>query len=129
MTSTTFDANITTTLTPSYKLPIAMVLLSLPLLFIQLVVGIVWALFSLFLLYQTTAIRLSFTPSALEVSRNDNLLKTFPYAEWESWKIFWPAIPILFYFKEVNSIHFLPVLYDAQQLREQLELRIPNCAV
>ena len=129
MTSTTFDANITTTLTPSYKLPIAMVLLSLPLLFIQLVVGIVWALFSLFLLYQTTAIRLSFTPSALEVSRNDNLLKTFPYAEWESWKIFWPAIPILFYFKEVNSIHFLPVLYDAQQLREQLELRISNCAV
>lgn len=128
MTSTT-NSNIATTLRPSYKLPIAMVLLSLPLLFVQLVVGIVWALFSLFLLYQTTAIRLSFTPTALEVSRNDTLLKTFPYADWESWKIFWPTVPILFYFKEVNSIHFLPVLYDPQQLKEQLELRSPDCAV
>ncbi len=129
MTSTTSNADITTTLLPSYRLPIAMVLLSLPLLFVQLVVGIIWALFSLFLLYQTTAIRLTFTSVALEVSRNDTLLKTFPYAEWESWKIFWPAVPILFYFKEINSIHFVPVLYDSQQLREQLELRRPDCAV
>ncbi|EDX85230.1 hypothetical protein S7335_2929 [Synechococcus sp. PCC 7335] len=106
-----------------------MVLLSLPLLFIQLAVGVVWALFSLFLLYQTKVIRLSFTPTALDISRNENLLKTFPYADWESWKIFWPTVPILFYFKEVNSIHFLPVLYDPQQLKEQLELRSPDCAV
>ena len=129
MTSTTPNANITTTLTPSYRLPVAMVLLSLPLLFIQLGVGILWALLSLFLLYQTTAIRLMFTPMALEVRRNDSLLKTFPYADWESWKIFWPAVPILFYFKEVNSIHFLPVLFDPQQLKEQLELHSPDCAV
>ena len=129
MTSTPSNATITTTLTPSYNLPIAMVLLSLPLLFIQLVIGIIWALFSLFLLYQTTAIRLTFTPTALNVSRKDNLLKTFPYADWESWKIFWPTVPILFYFKEINSIHFVPVLYDPQQLREQLELHSPNCAV
>ena len=106
-----------------------MVLLSLPLLFVQLVAGIVWALLSLFLLYQTTAIRLTFTPTALEVSRNDSLLKTFPYAEWESWKIFWPPVPILFYFKEVNSIHFVPVLYDPAQLREQLVLHSPDCEV
>ncbi|MBE9060146.1 DUF3119 family protein [cf. Phormidesmis sp. LEGE 11477] len=123
------SASITTTLAPSYKLPITMVLLSLPLLFIQLAVGIVWALFSLFLLYQTTAIRLTFTSVALEVSRNDNLLKTFPYADWESWKIFWPAVPILFYFKEINSIHFVPVLYDPQQLREQLERHSSERAV
>lgn len=129
MTSTTPNANTTTTLTPSFKLPIAMVLLSLPLLFVQLVAGIVWALLSLFLLYQTTAIRLTFTPTALEVSRNDSLLKTFPYAEWESWKIFWPPVPILFYFKEVNSIHFVPVLYDPAQLREQLVLHSPDCEV
>lgn len=129
MTSTTPSANTTTTLAPSYKLPIVMVLLALPLLFVQLFLGIVWALFSLFLLYQATAIRLTFTPTALEVSRNDRVLKTFPYDDWESWKIFWPAVPILFYFKEVNSIHFVPVLYDPQQLREQLELYSPDRAV
>ncbi|MEM8503022.1 MAG: DUF3119 family protein [Cyanobacteria bacterium P01_D01_bin.1] len=128
-TSTGSNANTTTILTPSYKLPAAMVLLSLPLLFVQLIVGVVWALFSLFLLYQTTVIRLAFTPTALEVSRNDSLLKTFPYAEWESWKIFWPAVPILFYFKEVNSIHFLPVLFDPQQLEAQLRLHSSGCAV
>ncbi len=129
MTSTTPNANTTTTLSPSFKLPIVMVLLSLPLLFIQLIAGIVWALFSLFLLYQTTAIRLTFTPTALEVSRNDSLLKTFPYAEWESWKIFWPTVPILFYFKEVNSIHFLPILFNPPQLQAQLELHCSNHAV
>ncbi len=129
MTSTTPNVNTTTTLAPSFKLPIVMVLLSLPLLFVQLVAGIIWAVFSLFLLYQTTAIRLTFTPIALEVSRNDSLLKTFPYADWESWKVFWPTVPILFYFKEVNSIHFVPVLYDPSQLREQLVLHSPDCEV
>lgn len=129
MTSLNSTANTTTTLAPSYKLPVAMVLLSLPLLFTQLAVGIVWALFSLFLLYQSTAIRLTFTPIALEVSRNSSLLKSFPYADWESWKIFWSAVPILFYFKEVNSIHFLPILFDSQQLREQLECHSPDRAV
>ena len=117
------------TLSPSYKLPVAIVLLSLPLCFLQIWVGTIVALLGLFLLVQTNSIRLLFTPSALEVRRNDNLLKTFPYAEWESWKIFWPPVPILFYFKEVNSIHFLPVLFDPEELRDRLQTHCPNCAV
>ncbi|MEM9090495.1 MAG: DUF3119 family protein [Cyanobacteria bacterium P01_F01_bin.53] len=117
------------TLTPSFKLPIGIVLLSLPLLFVQLGVGIVIALLGLFLLYQTTTIRLKFTPTALEVLRNENILKTFPYAEWESWTIFWPPVPILFYFKEVNSIHFLPVLFSPEELRDRLQTHCPDQAV
>lgn len=111
----------TVSLTPSYKLSVAIVLLSLPLLFVQLWAGVVVALLGLFLMYQTTQIKLIFTPSTLEVRRGEKLLKTFPYAEWESWKIFWRPVPILFYFKEVNSIHFVPVLYDAEELRAQVE--------
>ena len=123
------DTAVATALNPSYKLSIGIILLSLPLLFVQLWVGIVLALLGLFLLYQTTAIRLIFTAVALEVKRNETLLKTFPYEEWESWKIFWAPVPILFYFKEVNSIHFVPVLYDPQQLRAELEARCGDCAV
>ena len=117
------------TLTPSYKLPIAIVLLSLPLLFVQLGLGIVIAVLGLFLLYQTSTIRLRFTDTALEVLRKENLLKTFPYAEWETWKIFWQPVPILFYFKEVNSIHFLPVLFSPAELRDRLEHHCQDCAV
>ncbi|WP_121968367.1 DUF3119 family protein [Leptolyngbya sp. BC1307] len=116
------------TLNPSYRLPIGIVLLSLPVLFIQLGLGLALALLGLFLLYQSTTIRLVFTPTDLEVRRNDRLLKTFPYAEWLNWQVFWPSVPILFYFKEVNSIHFLPVLFDPQQLRECLDTYCGDCA-
>ncbi|MGD1898997.1 MAG: DUF3119 family protein [Phormidesmis sp.] len=119
----------TVTLSPSYKLPVGIVLLSLPLFFVKLWAGAILAILGLFLLYQTNSIRLLFTPTALEVRRNDSLLKTFPYAEWESWKVFWPAVPILFYFKEVNSIHFLPVLFAPEALREQLQAHAPERAV
>ena len=121
--------NASSTLTPSYNLPIAIVLLSLPLLWVQLGTGLLVAVLGLFLLYQTTTIRLVFTTSALEVRRNAGLLKTFPYAEWQTWKIFWPPVPILFYFKEVNSIHFLPVLFSPEELRAQLEKHCGDCAV
>ena len=38
----------------------------------------------------------------------------------------------LFYFRETQSIHFLPILFSPKELREQLELRVgalevPNC--
>ncbi len=118
-----------TTLTPSYRLPIAIVLLSLPLLFIQLGFGLFVALLGLFLLYQTTTIRLIFTAIALEVWRKETCLKTFPYADWQTWKVFWPAVPILFYFKEVNSIHFLPVLFAPEELRECLETHAGSLSV
>ncbi|MEL6471165.1 MAG: DUF3119 family protein [Cyanobacteria bacterium J06623_4] len=123
----------TVTLDPNYRLSIGIVLCALPLLFTPWVVvrslGIVIALLGLFLLYQTTAIELVFTPTALDVQRNGSPLKAFPYAEWETWKIFWSPVPILFYFKEVNSIHFVPILYSPTQLRSQLETHCPDCAV
>ena len=117
------------TLSPSYKLAVAIVLISLPLFFLQIWIGGIVAILGLFLLFQTNSIRLLFTPTALEVRRNENLLKTFPYAEWESWKIFWPPVPILFYFKEINSIHFLPVLFDPEELRDHLQTHCSDCAV
>ena len=79
------------------------------------------AVFGLFLLLQTWLLRLEFGPDALLVWRQQSLLRRFPYAAWLGWKLFWPGVPVLFYFREQASIHLLPVLFDTATLREQLE--------
>jgi hypothetical protein len=71
--------------------------------------GLVGA-FGLFLLVQTLTLTLRFTDSALEVYRRETVIRTFPYAEWQHWDIFWKPVPVLFYFREINSIHFLPII-------------------
>jgi hypothetical protein len=88
--------------------------------------GAIWlslvvAVFGLFLLLQTRLLRLEFGGDALLVWRQQTLLRRFPYQEWLSWTIFWSGLPVLFYFREQGSIHFLPVLFDATSLRQQLE--------
>ncbi|MEM9505194.1 MAG: DUF3119 family protein [Cyanobacteria bacterium P01_E01_bin.43] len=82
-------------------------------------------IFGLFLLYQTTTLRLIFTATDLDIYRGDTRIRRFPYEEWEVWDIFWPPVPTLFYFREINSIHFLPILFNPQELRSQLEQHVP----
>ena len=108
-------------LAPSYKIPLILVGISLPLLWLQPILGLLLSVFGLFLLLQTVTNRLRFTPKDLEVYRSGNLIRSFPYEEWENWRIFWNPIPILFYFKEVKSIHFLPIIFDANTLKSCLE--------
>ncbi|MDB9314622.1 DUF3119 family protein [Spirulina sp. CS-785/01] len=106
-----------TELKPSYGLPLVLILGSLPLIFWQRWVGGAIALFGLFLLVQAATIRLHFTETALEVYRSGTLIRHFPYQDWSNWRIFWNNVPVLFYFREVNSIHFLPVLFDPETLK------------
>jgi hypothetical protein len=92
--------------------------------------GVVWlalatGLMGLFLLLQAALLRLRFTPEALLVARRDTVIRRFPYEAWIGWRVWWPALPVLFYFREENSIHLLPMLFDATALREQLEQRLP----
>jgi hypothetical protein len=113
-------------LAPSYALPLVLVLAAVPLLFVQKWAGLPLLLFGLFLMYQAATLRLQFTPTDLDIYRSSNLIRRFPYREWQNWRIFWPAVPILFYFKEINSIHFLPVLFDRKMLQTCLEQRCPR---
>jgi hypothetical protein len=76
-------------------------------------------------LFQTATLRLQFTATALDIYRREGLIRRFPYQEWQNWRIFWGNAPILFYFKEVKSIHFLPILFDPKQLKTCLEQRCP----
>ncbi len=124
--SFTTDSTSTVELQPSYNIPIVLLIAAIPLLVVQVWVGVVIGLLGLFLLLQTATIRLHFTATDLDIYRGEKLLRRFPYQEWQNWRIFWNGIPILFYFKEVNSIHFLPILFDPKTLKSCLESRCPR---
>ena len=126
VTSSSINSTETIELTPSYALPLILVGVSVPLLLVQKVVALAIALFGLFLMYQAATIRLQFTDTALDVYRKQDMIRRFPYQEWLNWRVFWPAVPILFYFKEIKSIHFLPVLFDPKMLQACLEQRCPR---
>ena len=110
----------------SPRLPLAILLLSATLLPLPLRPwpSLVIGLFGLFLLVQTYTLRLEFCIDTLVVWRGQQELRRFPYAEWTSWRLFALWLPGLFYFREINSIHFLPILFDPAQLREQLVQRV-----
>lgn len=120
-----FVSLTTVRLQPSYAIPIVLVIAGIPLILITPWLAALISLFGLFLMIQTSAIRLEFTASGLDVLRNGDRFRQFPYRDWLNWKIFWSPVPILFYFREVNSIHFIPVLFNANTLRECLERHVP----
>lgn len=113
-------------LAPNYTIPIVLIAVAIPIAVLQLWVGLGIGIFGLFLSIQTTIIKLEFTTTALNVYRSNNIIRTFPYSEWENWQIFWQPVPILFYFKEINSIHFLPIIFDPQMLLTCLEYYRPQ---
>ncbi|MEH2265323.1 DUF3119 family protein [Nostoc sp.] len=127
MTSS-FAPNSTSTveLKPSYNIPIVLVITAIPLLLVQPWVGSIFTLFGLFLMFQTLTLRLQFTVTDLDIYRGEKLIRRFPYQEWQNWRIFWNGVPILFYFKEIKSIHFLPILFDPNTLKTCLEQRCPR---
>ncbi|MUG98636.1 DUF3119 family protein [Scytonema sp. UIC 10036] len=126
--ATSYTSNLVSTveLKPSYNIPVVLVIAAIPLLFVQLVVGLFVTLLGLFLMFQAVTIRLKFTATDLEIYRGEKLIRCFPYREWQNWRIFWNPVPILFYFKEINSIHFLPIIFDPKTLKACLEERCPR---
>ncbi|PSP16990.1 MAG: DUF3119 domain-containing protein [Cyanobacteria bacterium QS_8_64_29] len=114
------------TLAPNYRLPLALVAIAIGVALVQPWLGGAMALFALFLTYQTATIRLQFTATALDVYRAGNCIRRFPYTDWQNWRIFWARVPILFYFRETRSIHFLPILFDPKRLRACLTQHCPH---
>lgn len=111
----------TVELSPSYKIPLFLLVAAFPLAWLSIWLGGAIALLGIFLLVQTTIIRLRFTPTSLDVCRSGKIIRSFPYSEWLNWEIFWQPVPILFYFREVNSIHFLPIIFAPKTLSDCLE--------
>ena len=125
-TTATANSSETVELAPNYRIPVVLVLIAIPLALISKIAAIVILLFGIFLMFQTKNIRLQFTPTALDVYSSRKMIRSFPYKAWSNWQIFWQPVPILFYFREVNSIHFLPIIFDAKALVSCLEKHCPK---
>jgi hypothetical protein len=121
-------------LEPRYWVPLGVTLLGPAALAFQPLWGQVrWltlalVLFGGFLLLQARLLRLEFAAEDLVVWRGAKELRRFPYASWLGWRLFWPGLPVLFYFREERSIHLLPMLFDATSLQEQLAQRLAHLA-
>ena len=119
------------TLKPDARLPLLVVVFGAALLPLPLHPWptLVVVLFGVFLLIQTASLRLEFEERALIVWQNSRELRRFPYDQWLTWRLFAPWLPGLLYFRETQSIHFLPILFSPKDLREQLELRAGDLEV
>ena len=126
---TTVTPDKTVTLDPDYRLAGGITVMSIPLSLLSPWITVVIMAFGCFLITQTATLRLVFTPISLEVYRAGSQIRDFPYDEWTNWKLFYPSVPILFFFREVKSIHFLPILFAPQQLQSCLETYVGDPAL
>lgn len=116
----------TVILAPRFNVPTGVAIVALLAYPVSVWLTAVLIVFAVFLAIQAATLRLHFTPSSLAVWRGTTLIRDFPYQNWQTWEIYWPRLPILFYFREVNSIHFLPMLFDARALQTQLTTYVPT---
>ena len=110
------------TISPAFQLPIILIILSFMLLFLNIGYWptIVSGSFSFFLLLQTFTLRIKITNEAFVVLQLGKEIRTFPFKNWISWKLFFPLIPVIFYFREKSSPHLLPILFNPEQLKNEL---------
>ena len=126
MATTTSTENVV--LRPNPRLPIIILIIGILLIFLPpiYILGIITSVFAIFLLIQTLILRLEFTKDALRVTQLNRELRKFPYKDWLAWRIFLPLLPGILYFREEASPHLLPILFDPNELQQQLRLRLPK---
>ena len=114
------------TITPSFQLPIILIALSFSLLFLKIgsFPTIISASFSFFLLLQSFTLRIKITKDDFIVLQLGKEIRRFPFKNWLTWKLFLPGLPGIFYFREKSSPHLLPILFNPEQLRNQLKDKV-----
>ena len=114
------------TIAPSFQLPIILITLSFSLLFLRIgsLPTIISASFSFFLLLQTFTLRIKISQDDFIVSQLGKEIRRFPFKNWLTWKLFLPNLPGIFYFREKSSPHLLPILFNAEELRNQLKDKV-----
>ena len=119
------------TIAPSFQLPIILIFLSFMLLFLGIGIWptIVSASFSFFLLLQAFTLRIKITKEAFIVLQLGKEIRTFPFKNWISWKLFLPQLPGIFYFREESSPHLLPILFNSKQLQKELLNRVESLEI
>jgi len=119
------------TISPSFLLPIILIFLSFMLLFLNIGYWptIVSAAFSFFLLIQSFTLRIKITKEDFVVLQLGKEIRTFPFENWISWKFFSLSIPIIFYFREKSSPHLLPILFNPDQLKNELIKKVESLEI
>ena len=119
------------TISPAFQLPIILIILSFMLLFLHIGYWptIVSGSFSFFLLLQTFTLRIKITNEAFVVLQLGKEIRTFPFKNWISWKLFFPIIPVIFYFREKSSPHLLPILFNPNQLKNELVKKVESLEI
>ena len=118
-------------ISPSFQLPIILIILSFMLLFLNIGYWptILFSSFSLFLLLQSFTLRIKITSEDFVVLQLGKEIRTFPFKNWISWKFFFPIIPGIFYFREKSSPHLLPILFDPVQLKSELMKKVESLEI
>ncbi len=114
------------TISPSFQLPLILIALSFSLLFLNIGTypTIISASFSFFLLLQAFTLRIKISQDDFIVLQLGKEIRRFPFKNWLTWKLFLPNIPGIFYFREKSSPHLLPILFNPEQLRDQLKDKV-----
>jgi len=114
------------TIAPSFQLPIILIALSFSLLFLKIgsLPTIISASFSFFLLLQSFTLRIKISKDDFIVLQFGKEIRRFPFENWLTWKLFLPSLPGIFYFREKSSPHLLPILFNPEQLRNQLKDKV-----
>ncbi len=118
-------------LSPSYRLPIFIICVGLLFLLSPFHPWptIVISSFGFFLLLQSFTLKLKFTKDDLIVMQLGNELRRFPFKNWIAWRLIFPKLPGLLYFREEASPHLLPILFEVNSLEEQLRLRVKDLEI
>ena len=118
-------------ISPSFQLPIILIVLSFMLLFLNIgtLPTIVFASFSFFLLLQSFTLRIKITNDDFIVLQLGKEIRTFPFKNWISWRFFIPMIPGIFYFREKSSPHLLPILFNPKQLKDELIKKVDSLEI
>ncbi len=118
-------------LAPMHRLPLLIIFTGLSILLTPLATWIPISIssFGLFLLIQSFTLKLKFTQKDLVVLQLGKEIRRFPFDQWLSWKIFFPKLPGILYFREKASPHLLPILFDESSLESQLKLRVGSLEI
>ena len=119
------------TISPSFQLPIILIVLSFMLLFLRIGLWptIISASFSFFLLLQAFTLRIKITKENFIVLQLGKEIRIFPFKNWLAWKFFLPILPGIFYFREKSSPHLLPILFNPNQLKKELLNKVESLEI
>ena len=125
------DKSEETVLTPMHRLPVLIALIGFSISFTPIAsfIGISISIFGLFLLIQSFTLKVKFTQEDFIVLQLGKEIRRFPFKSWLSWRIFLPQLPGILYFRETASPHLLPILFDIDMLKSQLELRVGSLEI